>query len=77
MRVRESFEIMEHEKSEQWPTFVLVVNERGGRGWVRERYLKRKGKKAVALKEYDTTTLSPSAGEVLIVLEEDNESGWL
>jgi len=70
-------EVLEKEKSERWPAFALVVNEKGGRGWVPERYLKRQGNKAVAIRRYDTTTLDPLKYDVLQVLEEDRESGWL
>jgi uncharacterized protein YgiM (DUF1202 family) len=77
MRQGEVLEVVEKEKSERWPAFVLVVNERGGRGWVPERYLKRQGKKARAIRSYDTATLDPAKGDVLSVLEEDRESGWL
>ncbi len=76
MRPGEALEIVETETSKRWPAFVLVVNRAGGRGWVPERYLRRKGKAAVAIRAYDTTTLNPSRGDVLTVLEEDRESGW-
>ena len=77
MRSGESLEVVEKEKSERWPAFVLVINEKGSRGWVPERYLERQGKKALAIRGYDTTTLDPLKGDVLTVLEEDRESGWL
>jgi uncharacterized protein YgiM (DUF1202 family) len=68
---------VEDEISQEWPAFVLVKNGRGERGWVPERYLRREGKSAVAIRRYDTTTLNPAVGEFLTVLEEDSESGWL
>ncbi len=77
MRPGEALEIVETESSERWPAFVLVVNRAGGRGWVPERHLRQEGKAAVAIRAYDTTTLNPSRGDVLTVLEEDQESGWL
>jgi uncharacterized protein YgiM (DUF1202 family) len=77
MQPSELLDVVETEMSERWPAFVLVVNERGNRGWVPLRYLKREGKKAVATRRYDTTTLDPVKGETLTVLEEDTESGWL
>lgn len=67
----------EAEAGSEWPAFALVSTERGERGWVPKRYLSREGSKAVALRQYDTTTLAPAAGEVLTVLEEDLESAWL
>jgi len=60
-----------------WPAFVLVVNERGERGWVPRRHLRLLGAKAVATTYYDTRTLNPPVGELLAVIEEDLESGWL
>jgi uncharacterized protein YgiM (DUF1202 family) len=77
IRVGEALEIVENEKSQRWPAFALVTNENGERGWVPERFLRREGEKNIAIREYDTTTLDPSKGHVLMVLEEDNESGWL
>lgn len=60
-----------------WPAFVLVVSEKGERGWVPRRHLRPTGEKAVATRFYDTTTLNPSVGDLLVVVEEDLESGWL
>jgi len=77
MRIGETLEVVEKEKSERWPAFVLVLNERGGRGWVPARYLKRQGKKALAMQRYDTTTLDPLKGDILTVMQEDLEGGWL
>ncbi len=77
MRPAEALDVVEGETSARWPAFVLVVNRAGGRGWVPERYLKRQGQAAVAIRGYDTTTLNPARGDVLTVLEEDRESGWL
>ena len=68
---------VEDDVSEEWPAFVLVTNKKGDRGWVPERYLRRRGKTAIATTGYDTTTLDPSEGEVLTVIEEDKESGWM
>lgn len=67
----------EEEGSGSWPAFVLVVNDADERGWVPRRYLRRRGKRAVAIRTYDTTTLNPRRNEVLTVLEADTESGWL
>jgi uncharacterized protein YgiM (DUF1202 family) len=60
-----------------WPAFVLVTSGNGEKGWVPERYLERDGSAAKAARRYDTTTLDPGEGEVLTVVEEDLESGWL
>jgi len=68
--------MVEPDVSKEWPAFVLVVKGKE-RGWVPERYLSRRGNMATAVRRYDTTTLSPREGEILTVLEEDLESGWL
>jgi hypothetical protein len=68
---------VEEDPTTQWPAFVLVTSEKGEKGWVPERYLQRKGKKATATRRYDTKTLDPLEGEVLTVIEEDLESGWV
>jgi uncharacterized protein YgiM (DUF1202 family) len=31
----------------------------------------------IVIKGYDTETLNPSEGEILTILEEDRESGWV
>jgi uncharacterized protein YgiM (DUF1202 family) len=68
---------VEVDTSAEWPAFVLVTNKEGKRGWVPERYLRRQGEKTVAIRRYDTTTLDPSEGEILKVIEEDLECGWV
>ena len=68
---------VEDDVSEEWPAFVLVTKRKGERGWVPEPYLRRQGKSAIATTGYDTTTLDPSEGEVLTVIDEDTESGWV
>ena len=67
----------EADSGSEWPAFALVETEGGERGWVPKRYLRREGSRAVALRRYDTATLVPAVGEVLTVLEEDQESGWV
>ena len=62
-------------QSGEWPAFVLVIKGEE-RGWVPKRYLDRRGNRTVAIRRYDTTTLSPSVGDILTVVEEDRESGW-
>jgi uncharacterized protein YgiM (DUF1202 family) len=68
---------VEDDLSEEWPAFVLVTSKAGERGWVPERYLRRRGRRAVTTRDYDTTTLNPATGDILTVLEEDLESGWV
>jgi hypothetical protein len=62
---------------EEWPAFVWVLSGARG-GWVPGRFLTFSpdgtGK---AVRDYDTTELSADPGEVLEVLVDDAESGWL
>jgi hypothetical protein len=60
-----------------WPTFVLVVDERGQRGWIPRDVLETGEGSATVTRRYDTTTLDPEPGEVLQVIEPDVENGWL
>lgn len=49
----------------------------GGSGWVPGRYLSQASGSAVVSVEYDTTELPTEAGDLLQVIREDAESGWL
>jgi hypothetical protein len=69
--------VTEEKGSGTWPAFVLVVKAPTERGWVPERYLRRSGQDAVALRHYDTTTLNPARDDILTVIEPDVASGWL
>ena len=62
---------------EQWPAFVWVLaGDRGG--WVPSRFLDVDADgSGVALRDYDTTELSAGADDVLEVVEDDTESGWV
>jgi hypothetical protein len=60
-----------------WPAFVFVTTARGG-GWVPGRHLSSADAgPAMVVVPYDTTELPTEAGQVLDVLAEDPESGWL
>jgi hypothetical protein len=64
--------------SEEWPAFRWCVGNRELSGWVPDRYLSRLvGEAATALRDYDTTELAAEAGEIVTVIEADEESGWL
>jgi hypothetical protein len=69
--------VTDEKGSGTWPAYVLVEKPPTMRGWVPERYLRREGDRAVAQKLYDTTTLTPTQGEILTLIEPDAESGWL
>lgn len=59
-----------------WPAFVFVTTP-SGEGWVPARHLDVGDSDGVVVDGYDTTELATSVGEVLSVLERDDESGWL
>jgi len=64
------------ERDSTWPAFVYVTCDRG-EGWVPARNLVETGGRVVVQTRYDTTELPTSIGEVLEVVERDDESGWL
>ncbi len=64
--------------SEEWPAFRWCVNIDLIGGWVPDRHLASVSKgEATVLRDYDTTELSAEAGEIVTVIEADEESGWL
>ena len=65
------------ERNTEWLAFVFVTTTHG-EGWVPARYVSQTdGRLATMLRGYDTTELSTEPGEMLDVVEEDLESGWL
>lgn len=64
------------ERDKEWPEFVFVTTTHGA-GWVPARHLRLSGPGAVVEVPYDTTELATRAGEVLDILAEDRQSGWL
>jgi len=66
------------ELSEEWPAFRWCSDERGRGGWVPVRYLSHLADgEATALRDYDATELAAIEGEIVSVIELDEESGWL
>jgi len=59
-----------------WPAFVFVTTAHGS-GWVPSRYLSADAGRAVVAMPYDTTELATRSGEILEVVDRDDESGWL
>lgn len=55
----------------------MFVTAAGGSGWVPARHLSAGSGRAVVTAAYDTRELPTSEGEVLDVIERDDESGWL
>jgi hypothetical protein len=68
------------EQDDRWPAFVFVTTPHGS-GWVPARHLSTPSdpppRTAVVKIPYDTTELPTQVGEVLEVLTEDRDSGWL
>lgn len=64
------------ERDLDWPEFVFV-HAAGGSGWVPARHLSATGGPATVTTPYGTAELPTDKGDVLEVLEEDAESGWL
>lgn len=69
-------EVQVGERDTRWPEFVFVTAAHGT-GWVPARHLSQPSGAAVARTAYDTTELPTDVGDVLEVLAEDLESGWL
>jgi hypothetical protein len=65
------------EPSDEWPAFVCVTTGVGQRGWIPSRILRQEGKIGPVRKGYDTTTLNPPIVDVLQVINENEEGGWL
>ncbi len=64
------------ERDARWPAFVFVTAAEGT-GWVPSRHLSADSGRATVRTPYDTTELPVEAGEVLEVLREDRDSGWV
>ena len=64
------------ERDDEWPEFVFVTTP-GGSGWVPARHLTMSGNQAVVHTPYDTTELATQIGDILDVVIEDHQSGWL
>lgn len=64
------------DRDTEWPEFVFVTASHGS-GWVPARHLSASSGTATVRTPYDTTELPTEAGEVLEVLAQDLESGWM
>ncbi len=65
------------ERDDEWPAFVRVKTRSGGSGWVPSRNLSTDHGTARVKFGYSTRELAGRPGDELIVLERDDESGWL
>jgi len=63
------------DRDTDWPAFVFVTAANGA-GWVPSRYLSADAGRALVVTPYDTTELATEAGQVLELVERDDESGW-
>src|SRR4051812_46201034 len=64
------------ERDTDWPAFVFVTAESGA-GWVPSRYLSGEAGRVDVVVAYDTTELATEVGDLLEVVQRDDESGWL
>lgn len=63
------------ERDTEWPAFVFVTTAHGT-GWVPARHVSAAAGRKVAVQAYDTTELATSAGDSLLIVDEDLPSGW-
>src|SRR4051794_21600276 len=63
-------------RDRDWPAFVFVTTAPGS-GWVPSRYLSADTGRAVMGTAYNTTELTTRSGEILEVIDRDDESGCL
>jgi hypothetical protein len=64
--------------SEEWPAFRWCSDGQGRGGWVPDRYLSHlASEEATAISDYNTTELAADKGQIVSVIETDEESGWL
>ena len=68
--------VMVGRRDSDWPAFVFVTAAEGS-GWVPSRYLSAEAGRAVVETSYDTTELATASGDLLEVVDRDDESGWL
>ena len=60
-------------RDSDWPAFVFVTTAEGS-GWVPSRYLSADAGRAVVETPYNTTELATRSGEILEVVDRDDES---
>jgi len=64
------------DRDTEWPEFVFVTASHGT-GWVPARHLSQPSGTTIVQRAYDTTELPTQVGDVLDVVTEDLQSGWL
>jgi hypothetical protein len=75
IRVHPGDQVAVGPSDDDWPAFSFVTTPEGS-GWVPTRYLTSAAGGATVLRAYDTAELATTAGEVLDIVERDDESGW-
>ena len=76
LRLAVGEEVHAGDRDTEWTAFVFVVAQHGA-GWVPARHLSQPSGPATVRTAYDTRELPTQAGEILEVVAEDLESGWL
>lgn len=76
IQVRAGEDVQVLRRDDEWPAFVLIQTARRGSGWVPSRYLSAAEGTARVIHDYDTTELDVDPGDMLTLLERDDESGW-
>ncbi|MDQ6713883.1 MAG: SH3 domain-containing protein [Candidatus Dormibacteraeota bacterium] len=76
IQVRPGDRVQVHERDDEWPAFVKVTTAAGGSGWVPSRYLSTAEGSATGITPYNTQEVAGETGEVLAMIERDDESGW-
>ena len=77
IKLRPADNVHVYERDDEWPAFVKVATPNGASGWVPSRYLSATQGEAMVVTPYDTREVAGEPGEVLTVIERDDESGWL
>jgi uncharacterized protein YgiM (DUF1202 family) len=76
IQVRPGDLLQVHERDDEWPAFVKVTTPAGGSGWIPSRHLSAAAGSATVITPYNTQELPGLPGDVLTVVERDDESGW-
>ncbi|MDQ6884452.1 MAG: SH3 domain-containing protein [Candidatus Dormibacteraeota bacterium] len=76
IEVRPGDRVTVHERDDEWPAFVKVTTSTGDSGWVPSRHLAGTSGDVEVIAPYNTQELAADPGEMLSVIERDDESGW-
>jgi hypothetical protein len=76
LRVTAGQRVNAEKRDSPWPAFVFVIAD-NGEGWVPSRHLDAGSGPATVIAPYDTTELATTAGQVLTVVTQDVQSGWI